>query len=507
MKHCRIVTAAALSLGLLVPHAQAAPEDTLTVLVVVVDSLMPHEVGSSDNLTPTLDALSSEGTWYTESRSVFSAETIPNHVAMMTGRYPENNGIPTNNYWDRQPGSEDRNLSLPTELEAPTLFRRIKDECPQITTAAVMSKGYLYEVFSECGLDGAHCGIHSREPDYFYNPIEQPTYIPESGHTPDVVTMAYARQYMPFVNFMFVNLGDVDRSGHMDVTGPFGKAIVRASVLIDTDQQIDMLVRELKSAGRWESTVLFIVSDHGMDWSLPNGYINLTPVLETVAPGKFMAVDNGGTDSIYFLDRNDRAAWLQAGRLYEAIRAVPGVENAWFTSLHSSLTRGLSRERIRELLLPEHFRARHENLGDIVVSAAPGYRFTETSPNSNPIPGNHGHKATLHNTFMISGGAPFLRRGNLVTADPAAMDGNGEVDHFERLPGQSENIDVAPTVAWLLGMKLHDEIELRDASGEVRRDANGRPMVRKIPRYDGRPLTEAFDLGDGPATGSCGSVR
>src|SRR5688572_16937414 len=70
----------------------------LTVVVLVVDSLMPADISAAT--TPQLEALRVGGTSYEESRSVYAAETIPNHVAMMTGVYPDRSGIPTNDFID-----------------------------------------------------------------------------------------------------------------------------------------------------------------------------------------------------------------------------------------------------------------------------------------------------------------------------------------------------------------------------------------------------------------------
>lgn len=64
------------------PPAPGGGAKKLTVIVAVVDSLMPQDLTSA---TPNLNGLKTGGTFYAESRSVFSAETIPNHVAMMTG--------------------------------------------------------------------------------------------------------------------------------------------------------------------------------------------------------------------------------------------------------------------------------------------------------------------------------------------------------------------------------------------------------------------------------------
>lgn len=437
-------------------------QSELGIFVIVVDSLMPEEIGAPLTPTPMLAEIRDNGTSYSESRSVFSAETIPNHVAMMTGLYPENNGIPTNNYWNRQGAPEERDLSLPSEMEAFTLFTRIKSECPNIRTAAAMSKDYLYEIFTDCGFSGTDCGINLA-PDQHFDPTAHPTFIPQpAGLTPDSTTMQAALDQLPNADFMFINLGQVDRMGHADETGVTGVPAARNAVLAETDVQIRRFIQALQDAGRWDKSVVFIVSDHGMDWSTPFNFINTTPVVEPIG---LFAIDNGGTNNYFLTDQTDPMGDSKLMMARAALLALPGIQEVWYTrqnSVDGDLT----------ALLPAHLRARHENMGDLVASAAPGYRFSESSQQSNPVPGNHGHKITLHNTFIVGGGAPFIRAQ--VISEPDA-----DVDHFERRPAQSENTDVAPTVAWLLGMN--------------------------IAGFDGRALTEAFTSGSPPSL--CGVLQ
>lgn len=438
----------------------------LTVMVVVVDSLMPDEIGAALTPTPNLVALRNAGTFYTESRSVFSAETIPNHVAMMTGVYPGKNGIPTNTYWNRQGSVEDRDLSLPTELEVDTLFTRIRRECPNLSTAAIMSKDYLYEVFSDCGFSGSDCG-QNNGPDSHFDPTADPTFLPSpAGLTPDLTTMGAALTALPDADFMFINLGQVDRTGHADETGNLGVPLLRNAVLLDTDTRIGMLVDELKAQGRWENTILFVVSDHGMDWSLPTDFINAQSTLDGV--GGLSAIQSGGTDSVFLTDQSERGSTAGNQRLKQARDAlllVSGVEDVWYTFPNPE-DPGLEKQ------LSSVFNSAHENIGDMVLSAADGFRFSDPGPQDNPIPGNHGHKVTLHNTFLIGGGASYIKAQTISEADEP-------VDHFEMRVGQSENVDVAPTVAWLLGMSQAG--------------------------FDGRVLSEAFSVDRSPS--QCGVRR
>jgi hypothetical protein len=459
----RIAAGALLGAAFAAPAtAQDPPADPprLTVVVVVVDSLMPAEIGQSLPPTPNLSFLRDAGTFYAHSRAVFSAETIPNHVAMMTGVVPERSGIVANSYWNRTGEPAAADLSLPSELEATTLFTRLRESCPDLRTAAALSKSYLYEVFSECGYSGADCGINDA-PHASFDPSMDPTFIPVSEHTPDITTMREARALLPGADFLFVNLGDVDRTGHVDETGATGTPIARYAALADTDTLVGQLVDDLDAAGRWDTTVMFIVSDHGMDWSTPDKLVNLAGTFE---PGLF-AVQNGGTADVYVVDPADPEADAKLAAARMTALMHEGVEAAWYREANA-IDPGEDR------LIPASLGARHENIGDLVILAKEGWRISEPGQTDNPLPGNHGHPATFHNTFLVTGGLLALR--SQTVGDPAAV-----VDPLSRLSEQSENTDVAATVAWLFGIDGSD--------------------------MDGRALTEAFTTGASPST--CGAVH
>lgn len=467
----------------------APGSEQLTVAVVVVDSLMPDEITAA---TPNLQALKAGGTFYAESRSVFSAETIPNHVAMMTGVYPARNGIVTNNFLDfGVTPVEERDLSVPEELTANTLFTWIKQQCvdsginPDIRTAATLSKKYLFEVFEGDAANPARANRNPRvnnvAPDTHWDPRSSPLYLPSPDeHTPDLPTMQQALTQLPGADFIFINLGDVDRSAH--AAGP----VPRAAVLSATDAQIGQLVDALETSGRWANTVMFLVSDHGMDFSLPISFISTQSTLDALGScfAPMQAVDNGGTNSIYVTDRSlplaDRRAALRAARACLLGTAdcntlcagasrplnAANIESAWYTTDDAGDAAGN---------MPANTVSRHPNLGDLVLAAVPGFRFSEPNGAGNPIPGNHGHPVTLHNTFLVTGGSPWVKKGVTIAPSvpaPALLD---------RLPEQSENVDIAPTVNWLLGLGIRGR-DFPEGSG-----------------FDGRILKEAFTPFDASA--------
>ncbi|TFV53119.1 alkaline phosphatase family protein [Blastococcus sp. TF02A_35] len=382
--------AVVLSTALGAPRARAA--DRLRVYVLVVDGTRPDEV--TPQLMPRLHRLRTEGTWYAQARSLPVMETIPNHVMMMTGVRPDRSGVPANSVYDRAEATV-RDLDRPSDLRFPTLIERLN--ATGRTTGTVLSKEYLYGIFGERA-------THRWEPF----PV-----LPVTGHAPDVATtnalLAMVDHADP--DLVFVNLGDTDRVGHSDLTGT-SLRVARTLALRSTDLQVGRFVDHLRATGRWASSVLLVLADHSMDWSLPTGVVSVSAVLRG-RPDLHSSVQiaqNGGADLLYWTGPADRRA-AGLAEVRRLVRAHPGV-----LSVHAP----------RELRLgPE--------AGDLVVYCRAGWRFSDPEVLSNPIPGNHGHPATEPIPFLVAGGHPLVRRG-AVSGAPA------------------RTIDVAPTVGALFGL-------------------------------------------------------
>jgi arylsulfatase A-like enzyme len=375
-----------------VAHAADGPKGKKRVYVLVVDGCRPGEIRRET--TENLERLRSGGRQYPNARSLPIMETIPNHTMMMTGVRPNRTGVPANSVYDAEVG-EVRTLDQPTDLRFPTVIERLNKA--GYTTGTVLSKTYLYGIFGDRA-------THRWEPQ----PI-----IPVSEHAPDVftidATIAMVEEFDP--NLVFVNLGDVDRVGHSDFTGPDLQAARKAS-LQDTDLQVGRFISMLKESGRWENSVVIVLADHSMDWSRPQAIINLNSVFEgdEMLAGKVVISDNGGADLLYWTgDPADRDAAVQ--RMRELALATDGV-----LSVHRP-------GRLR--LGPE--------AGDLVVYCKAGWRFSDPSFEDNPIPGNHGHPATTPIPFFIAGGSPLVRENST-----SAL--------------QARTVDVAPTVGAVFGL-------------------------------------------------------
>lgn len=375
--------------------ATAAPapvRDRLRAYVLVVDGCRPGEITAAT--TPNLHALRTGGLDLPRATSLPVMETIPNHVMMMTGQRPDRTGVPANTIYDRAAAAV-RTMDQPSDIRVDTLIERMARA--GYRTGTVLSKEYLYGVFGE------RAG-QRWEPS--------PT-LPVTDHAPDVFTtdaaIAMLQDYDP--HLMFVNLGDIDRFGHADLTGTTLR-VARRLALADTDAQVGRFLDAVRAAGHWERSLVVVLADHSMDWSLPNAFIGLQPVFDAdpLLAGKVQIADNGGADLCYWTGPDaDRAAAVR--RMRELALATDGV---------------LEAHRPPALRLgPE--------AGDLVVYCRSGYRFSDPSRTSNPIPGNHGHPATLPIPFFLGGGHLRVPRG---TASPV----------------RAHTYDVAPTVASFFGL-------------------------------------------------------
>lgn len=356
--------------------------------VVVIDGCRPDEITAT--LTPNLHRLRARGLNLPEAHSLPVMETIPNHVMMMTGVRPDRSGVPANSIYDRALG-EVRDMDKPSDIKVRTVIQRLNRA--GLRTGTVLSKTYLYGVF------GARA-THRWEPA----PV-----VPISEHAPDVATMeatiAMIDEFDP--HLVFLNLGDIDRFGHSDMSGSDVR-LFRQVALLNTDRLVGDLVTHLLDSGRWDNSMMVVLADHSMDWSLPDKIISLQGVMDAdpLLAGNVVIAQNGGADLLYWIG----AAARKAAAIERMITLANGVEGVL-----------VARPRTAPVLRlgPE--------AGDVLVYARDGWRFSDPVPVSNPIPGNHGHPATRAIPFFISGGHPRVPRRR-------------------SLPVRARTVDVAPTV-------------------------------------------------------------
>ena len=376
-------------------QAAAAPRPTARtrVYVLVVDGCSPEEV--TPVLMPNLAALRADGSDFPAAQSLPVMETIPNHVMMMSGVRPDRSGVPANSVYDRAEGAV-RTLDRPSDLGATTLLDRLRGQ--GLSTGSVLSKDYLF-------------GIFGARATYRWEPAP---IVPVSGHAPDPFTADALIRMVDEVDpdLVFASFGDIDRYGHVDQTGSLSIDALRTTALVGQDTQIGRFLQRLRDTGKWSSAVVLVLADHSMDWSPPTGSITLDAVLraDPTLVGNYVIAQNGGAEIVSWTGpasmRDEGVARIRVLAL-----AQPGV-----LSVHDP----------SELRLAP-------SAGDVVCYARRGFRFSDTTALSNPLPGNHGHPATLPIPFFVGGGSARVARGL-------------------RHPAPARTVDVAPTVAGLFGL-------------------------------------------------------
>lgn len=453
-------------------------DDAVRVVLLSIDALDPAELDELNDggnpIAPTLASLRAAGTWWEQARAVMASETLPNHVAMATGTYPGTNQIPGNDGRLRPGDTEnaDPDLGVPEAREATSLMAAIEDQCSDLRTVTSLSKEYVWRTFQDEG-DAV---------------FDQPSFnIPGSGHAPESATVPFILQQEDEapIDFLFANLGDHDRAGHVDATGAVpdgpdgvadGARAAQRAALAQVDAWVQVIQQQLQAAGEWERTVLVITSDHSMNFTIsadPRWNIDTAAALEQVEvdfarePGStFLVSNNGGASFVYLVDDADpeREALLEAA--YDALAALPGVEETLYRQANASDPDGA----VLSTVHPDWNLHQTPRAGEILVLAQERYRMG--SVDENPIPGNHGHTTTRHITALVTGGWDGIAAGqSIAPSDPAAVD---EGDDTAALPEQVEQVDWAPTIGWLLG--------IQDPGLAAGGD----------PQWEGRVLQEAF---------------
>lgn len=481
------------ALAVLAWIAPASADPPPRVYAVVIDGLEGDKVdaGKAPFISSLLAGQGANATYFSESRSVFPAETNPNHTAMLSGADSGSSGIAGNAFGIYAPLESDESCtttgpfdlaSLPTLTsgedrscsQAELVFQSIKRQGNphEQVSAVIMGKPKLGKIFSTQRIDPP-----SFDADYLWAPCdsgdpdddaycEQVPINPITGYAIDDATVMdevieTIRRGVPVdgemrrPDFTFVNLPQVDSAGHASGTGSlYDTAIAQA------DDEIERLVGELRERGEWERSVLVVVSDHGMDETPQK--VSLTEALTEagISEDRFAIQQNGSVDMVYLADRTDSERFELLRRMREVIIGTDGVAEALYRE--SNPTDGGTAHTVSGT--HPGWGSDGERNGDIFVTSVDGVAFTDPSPTSNPIPGNHGAPQTAGSFLAISGGGPLVRQGVAGSTTPT-------------------NADLASTTMGLLGL-----FETTDDEGSFLADAFRDRRLRKIARPIRPPL-------------------
>lgn len=417
------------------------------VVVVVWDGMRPDFV--SEQNTPALWDLAQRGVTFENHHAVYLSSTEVNGAAIATGDYPGDDGIVANKEFrpeiDAEKFIHTESLAAVRKgdaasggryLRAPTLAEILQRAGRKTVVAGAKGVALLQDRF-ERGTAAQGTTLFAGEtlPE---NALEQITNLygafPKTNQN-DWITSAVIdplwKDGVP--DFSLIWMNEPDLTQHF--TGPGSKASLVA--IKNADENLAKILRELEAKGARDTTDVLLVSDHGFSTVLSlvdladslkkAGFNALREFKTPPARGDILAVSNGGSTLLYI-----------AGRDEQVVRGVVNFLQGWsYTGVI------LTRQPIEGAFSFEQARVDAPTAPDIIVSlrwnadkndaGTPGMVVSDISEYG---PGQGMHvtlsRFDMHNTLIAAG--PDFR--------------SGVMNH---LP--SGNVDIAPTILWILGVK------------------------------------------------------
>ncbi len=422
------------------PPAQAA-EKVEHVVVVSLDGLAAYLVDDPHVPLPTIRRLAREGAIVEGGMTVVNpAVTWPNHTTLVTGVRPDKHGVLVNGVLVRGAAG------VPTKVD-PKRDQSELVRIPTIVDAAHSAGLTTAEINWPCtrgskSLDDSFSdvpqSVNSMTPRLRKELIEMGLLADESdasfkklsGVGRDYVWTEAAchliRQRKP--NLLLVHLLNVDSIHHM--FGAQTAAGYTANAYADTC--LARIVEAIDEAGIREQTTLIVVSDHGFATTpkaiRPNVLLRKAGLLQVdagkLSTAQVHVIAEGGIGLVYCTNPGD------APKLAEEFKAML-----------------MGEEGVEDVLLPDQFGElglqhprEYRQSPDAILVAAPGYSV------SNSVEGD---TLVAPNTEAMT---PIGTHGRLAS-DPqmkALLSGAG-IRPGTRLE-TIENLDIAPTIARLLGV-------------------------------------------------------
>ena len=413
------------------------------VIVVSLDGLAAYLVDDPKASLPTVRKLATEGAIASGGMKVSNPSvTWPNHTTLITGVRPAKHGVLANGVLQRS------GPSVPVRVDA----KRDRNDLIRGLTIADLAK--------RSGLKTAEinwpCTRNSNAfnwsfPDVpdtlMYTTPELRTQLIKLGLLEDETDKSFAikvgpardwvwteaachviRQYKP--NLMLIHLLNVDTIQHG--LGPQTSGAYTANALIDL--YLERIVRAIESAGIAQNTTLMVVSDHGFVTTpkavKPNMLLRKQGLLREVdgklAEARAHVIPEGGVGLVYFTNQSE-ASYLTA-QIKQLFQGREGIADIVLPDRFAELGMPLPREYAQApdavLVLKE---------GYAVSAVSDGDAFVVTNTDGKTAMGSHGFLSSnpkMNGLCVLSGHK--IRPGT-------------------KLSGV-ENVDIAPTIAALLGL-------------------------------------------------------
>lgn len=310
---------------------------------------------------------------------VFPTKTFPNHYSIVTGLYPEHDGVVENTMYDP---SFDAVFQI-SDSVAVADARWWGGEPLWVT---VERQG---QIAASCFWPGSEAAIEGVRPHYW---LHYDARVADSARVRQVLDwLALPATARP--TFVTLYFSEVDHAGHE--SGPESPSVARA--ILQVDQAIGRLLDGLDAQGLRDQVNVIVLADHGMSPISPDSVVALDDYLSLDALRRI----TGGSP--------DQGLWPRPGLEDSVVRALAG------KNPHLSVWR---RDSIPQRF---HYRA-NPRIPPVLVLGAPGWSIARRRSDVASSPdrfsgGQHGYDdtaAVMRALFLAAG--PAFRQG--YTAPP-----------------------------------------------------------------------------------------
>ncbi len=420
----------------------AANSDRIVVMISI-DGLAAYYLDDPKADMPTLRKLAAEGARASMMKASTPTVTWPNHTTLVTGVNPARHGVVGNNYFDRATGQKVTLISDPVFdkdqiVKVPTIYdvakaaglktaairwpatrnaKTLDWTLPDVRTEELYLKYTTPELQKECA--AANIPIIKDSPTAAFEPDESR----DAAQTRAFNLILH--EHHP--NLALLHVIDVDHTEHLK--GPRSPEAYQA--VHEADGYVREVWDELQRDYPGRATLL-VVSDHGFSpiekMILPNVLFVKAGLMNSAKKnpgGAINLVTQGGAALLYVKDETQRDEVL--ARVRKTLAGLDGISKI------------VDYRQFKDYGVADPKDDPHAP--DMILFADEGCTFGDTAAGSLPFiekperKGSHGHDSNLpdlHATFVIWGMGikPGVKMGEI------------------------SNIDVAPTIAKLLGIEL-----------------------------------------------------
>jgi ectonucleotide pyrophosphatase/phosphodiesterase family protein 5 len=319
-------------------------------------------------LTPTIDSLWRQGVRAASLEPVYPSKTFPNHLAIVTGMYPEHHGIIQNDFWDRPAGRRYK-ISDTVEVRDSRWYR---GEAIWETAKknGKVSASYFWP--------GSEISQKDRHPDYFERYDQNRPYKERVNGVLQWLSLPAAKR--PDVITLYFDA--TDTQGHK--YGPDSPEVNAA--IAQLDSMVALLISGLNRLKLNAAANIILVSDHGMT----EIDISRTIVIDEMLSGeKYTTQWTGPTMLLESLNGRDR-------EIADILKR---------TLKHATVY--LKKD------VPEYFHfSKNEHITPVIIAADLGWTLVPTAvsikDSASYGKGNHGYDSRemdMHGYFVASGPA------------------------------------------------------------------------------------------------------